>query len=477
MERDEMSDGLIYPNGVNGLTGEYLLRPVEPSRVAALAREPAEDPDLARELAQLGEWIQQPTFGLPFNVRPEDVSEVGWAIVFASDETDPVRDALAPLIEHRRSRLGDDRVKVLDHRPGEGWQDWLVRHRTTPGNVDPRRVPYYVLLVGGPARIPFEFQYLLDVEYAVGRLHFDDAGGYKRYVSSLIDYERARGSPREPTAAFFATRHPFDIATQLSADLLVRPLADSFRPGGRFADAVPGYRIDADILAGSATKARLVEVMDGSTGRPAVLFAATHGMGGWPAGHPDQAARHGALLCQDWPGLGQVDPAHYFAADDVTSGARLQGMVAFLFACYGAGTPEVDPFGRQPSQPPVRIADAPFVAALPQRLLAHPEGGALAVIGHIERAWGYSFLSGGEAHLLPFQNAVGRILAGQPVGLAMKDFNEKYAVLSANVSHIVGQLEFGRLIPDTELARLWTERTDAQNYVVLGDPAVALKPA
>jgi hypothetical protein len=472
-----MPNEMIYPNGVNGLTGEYLMRPVAPARLAALAREPAEDPDLARELAQLGGWIQQPTFGLPFNVRPENVSEVGWAIVFASDETDAVREALAPLVEHRRSQLGADRVKVLDHRPCERWQDWLVRHRTTPGSVDPRRVPYYILLVGAPARIPFEFQYLLDVEYAVGRLHFDDAGGYRRYVDSLIDYERARGSPREPTATFFATRHPFDPATQLSADLLVGPLADSFRPGGRFAGAVPGYRADAAVLGGPATKATLAEIIDGSSGRPSMLFAAAHGLGGWPPGHPGQAARHGALLCQDWPGLGLIHPAHYFTAADITTGARVHGLVAFFFACYGAGTPDVDPFNRQPGEPPARIAEAPFVAALPKRLLAHPEGGALAVIGHIERAWGYSFLSGGEAHLLPFQNAVGRILAGHPVGHAMKDFNEKYAALCADVSHLVDPYGYGPPIADIELARLWTERTDAQNYVVLGDPAVALKPA
>src|SRR5215213_9232912 len=32
---------------------------------------------------------------------------------------------------------------------------------------------------------------------------------------------------------------------------------------------------------------------------------------------------------------------------------------------------------------------------------------------------------------------VGRILLGQPVGYAMKDFNEKYAALSANLARIL----------------------------------------
>jgi hypothetical protein len=472
-----MSDDLIYANGINGLTGEYLVRPLESSELAARAKELPEDREVTRELVEVGEEFEQQTYALPFYLRPEIVSEAGWAVVFCSDESEAVRDALAPLIEHRRRAGGQ--VKVLDYRLGEGWSEWLRRHGTAPGNVDPNRVPYYVLLVGSPGRIPFAFQYLLDVEYAVGRLHFDDADGYRQYVASLIDYEEAGAAPRDRAAAFFGTRHPFDRATQLSADLLVRPLAESFQPGGQFAAVAPGYQIHPPVLGEAATKAALAEILAGAgrLGRPALLFSASHGMGGWPPGHPDQQARHGALLCQDWPGLGQMSEAQYLAAADVPTDAQVHGLVACLFACYGAGTPHTDPFRHTPGEAPPIVAEEPFVAALPRRLLAHPQGGALAVIGHIERAWGYSFVSGGQGQLLPFQNAIGRILSGQPVGHAMKDFNEKYAALSANISVILEQNGFGRPIPDTRLARLWTERNDAQNYVVLGDPAATLKVA
>src|SRR5512135_1155605 len=202
-----MPNNLIYTNGVNGLTGEYLVPPLEPSQLAAWATEPPEDPRLARAVEQVWEAINQPTWGVPFDVDPEKVTEAGWAIAFGSDEADAVKNALAPLIEHRRRRAGDDRVKVLDYRPGEQWPEWLHRHGTAPGNIDLRKVPYYVLLVGSPSRIPFSFQYLLDVEYAVGRLHFDDAGGYQQYVSSLVDYEEATAAPYDKTAAFFGTRH------------------------------------------------------------------------------------------------------------------------------------------------------------------------------------------------------------------------------------------------------------------------------
>src|SRR5262249_55474980 len=143
----------------------------------------------------------------------------------------------------------------------------------------------------------------------------------------------------------------------------------------------------------------------GSMGRPALLFSATHGMGGWPPGHPDQGANQGALLCQDWAGVGHVSSAQYFAASDVRADASVHGMVAFFFACFSAGTPELDAFAYRPGQPPPALAPKPFVAALPKQLLSHPRGGALAAIGHVDQAWGYSFMSSTEAQLLPFQNA------------------------------------------------------------------------
>jgi hypothetical protein len=473
-----MSSEKIIANGVNGLTGEYLLPPLDPADVAGRAKEPPEDPVVAEQLRQLHTAMTD-SFGVPFDVDAAKVEQAGWAVVFSTEESDDVKAALEPLIEHRRRRIGDARTKVLAHRPGEGWIDWLARHRTAPGNIKPDQVPYYVLLVGGPNNIPFSFQYLLDTEYAVGRLDFDNAAGYRSYVAGLIDYEETNTTPHDAAATFFGTRHPFDGATQVSADELVGPLIRSFQAGGRFGSAISRYRID-EVLGEPATKARISEILSGSgaSGRPAVFFSASHGMGGWPPGHVDQRLRHGALLCQDWPGIGQIGEAHYFGATDVPADARVHGLIAFFFACFGAGTPKRDAFAHVRGEPPPELAPEAFVSALPKRLMSHAQGGALAVIGHVDQAWGYSFISGGEGQLLPFQNALGRILLGEPVGYAMKDFNEKYAALSANLARILEDVGFGDIqIADTELARVWTERNDAQNYVVLGDPAAALKVA
>jgi hypothetical protein len=57
----------------------------------------------------------------------------------------------------------------------------------------------------------------------------------------------------------------------------------------------------------------------------------------------------------------------------------------------------------------------------------------------------------------------------------MKDLNEKFAALSTNMSDILEQMGRGRVVSAAQLARLWTERNDAQNYVVLGDPVATLK--
>jgi hypothetical protein len=92
-------------------------------------------------------------------------------------------------------------------------------------------VPYYLLLVGGPDAIPFDFQYTLDIDYAVGRLCFDTAEEYHCYADSVVAYETAAAVPNAREVVYWATRHDGpgqdrDPATQLSADWLVTPLAE-----------------------------------------------------------------------------------------------------------------------------------------------------------------------------------------------------------------------------------------------------------
>ncbi len=151
-------------------------------------------------------------------------------------------------------------------------------------------------------------------------------------------------------------------------------------------------------------------------------------------------------------------------------------MICFHFACYGAGTPERDEFLHKPGAPPRVLADRPFVARLPRRLLSHPQGGALAVIGHVERAWGYSIVGAShQPQILPFQNTVGGLLQGWPVGHAVRDFRQRFAALSTALAEALERIGFGAAVVEDDLAALWVQRNDARNYAVLGDPAVRLR--
>ncbi len=475
-------DQQIYLNGIDGVTGQYLVAPMQISQVAALAQGEVKEKNILTWLASVWHKIRTPFMGLPLGVDPTDVAQAGWGIVFLKDEDPAVINALQPLIEHRKRQVNNDKlVKVLEFQAGETWEQWLGRYGVAPGSVEPTKIPYYLLLVGDPGKLSFNFGHLLDVEYGVGRLHFDTPAEYARYAASVIDYENSAAVPNQKEAVFFGPRHAFDQATKMSADYLVNPLVDGI-PAKGTEDAVPGVAAQwgyqaRKIWGGAATKAAFGDLLSTSAGRkiPAFLFTASHGMG-FPKGNPLQKGAQGAILCQDWPGFGSISPNHYFAAGDVPSTAQVHGMVVFHFACYGAGTPDVDQFIHEPGKTPPAIADQPFLAALPKAWLAHPAGGALACIGHVERAWGTSIISPNAGQQIQtFQNAIGRILIGQPLGYALKDFNERYAALSTGLASTLQKAGWGGSVDQDALAMNWIERNDAEGYILIGDPAVKLR--
>ncbi|RKH31826.1 hypothetical protein D7X12_38010, partial [Corallococcus sicarius] len=123
------------------------------------------------------------------------------------------------------------------------------------------------------------------------------------------------------------------------------------------------------------------------------------------------------------------------------------------------------------------LAPAAFVAALPRRLLSHPNGGALAVIGHVERAWGFSIkpLDMAQASPHAFTGTLSRIMAGEPVGHALRDFRDRFsAANNLLLNHLDPNMPNNKLEPRA-LLHQWIERNDARNYVVLGDPAVRIR--
>jgi hypothetical protein len=414
-------------------------------------------------------------------VSPDNLEESGWGIVFHEDMPQSVRDALEPLMALRRTEARS-LFKELDYRKGEQARDWYARHGIAPANIEPARVPYYLLLAGPPELIPFEFQYLLGIDYAVGRLAFDTPAEYERYARSIVAYEGARSVPNAREISYWGTRHLGDPATEMSASLLVDPLANGIAGStGTLQQAIHdevGYARKLR-LGDDATKANLLEALHAPM-PPAILFTASHGMA-LRSGQAGQASTQGALLCQDWPGFGSVRADHFLAASDVPDDANVNGMVALVFACFGAGTPDADQFLKDLSHgadaPP--LAPQPFVAALPRRLLAHPNGSALAVIGHVDRAWGYSIQSPkvSDPQIGTFRNSIGWIATGQRVGHATSSqFGGRFSALSVLLLNAISPTAArAARLTDRELVTRWLERNDAQNYLLLGDPAVRVR--
>ena len=516
----------LFPNGLSP-EGKPLLR-IDAVAASKYAQgkgggEPKEWRDLykaKRTASSVGH------LGTVADVAQGKIEEARWAVVINALEDSALIKAIWPLVAHRMEQMGHQAPAVsfrdgenagpwvnrhtdggkqtlkeswgkippvLLYRPGERVNGWLARppHSVANGPVDPRRgVPFYLLLLGRPGPlaegdetfIPLSFQYELDIFWGVGRLCFTDQlgrhrlGDYTAYAERLVQFER-RGDAAErlrKQIAFFATRHEDDRATIRSADELVGSLATwSQSPAN-----IPQKHGFAHSLsaAGEATRSSLEHLLTGGDDgkAPALLFTATHGLG-LPLSDERLALHQGALVTGDWSGFGNVQREHWFAGEDMAAlagRARLEGTLAFVFACYGAGCPEHDEFIFDEERGRPRIAHFPLIAQLPQQLLVN---GALGVIGHVERAWTYSFSNDqAGAQSQPFEDVLGRLMQGRRVGDATDQFN---VIQSARAHALVEELEnikFGKTVEPLELARLWMARNDARNYAVLGDPAARL---
>lgn len=470
-----MTTNLTF-NGINGATGDYLLPEMSVEDISRIAQGEEFDEPHLNELKHRFHSAGVVHLGVKEGVDPKKLSQSGWGIIFAhadSDKVDQWKEALKPLLDLRRNQAGELYKEYTGqdaYRPGENKNKFLSRHGMGPGPADPKKIPYYLLIVASPESIPYRFQYQLDVQYAVGRIYFDTPEEYANYAQSVVRAEQGEFN-RAKKACFFGVQNSADQATKLSATKLVAPLAQ-WMEGDK-----PDWTVET-LLQDDANKAGLSRIFTADNG-PALLFTASHGMG-FPKDDPRQLPHQGALLCQDWPGplqwMGKPIPEeHYFSGDDVDSNARLGGMINFHFACYGAGTPQNDDFAHRAFQERIDIAPHAFLARLPQKLLGHPKGGSLAVIGHVERAWGYSFLwERAGAQLAVFESTLKRLTEGHPVGSAVEYFNERYAELSAMLTDELEEIKFGMEPNDLELAGMWTANNDARSYVVIGDPAVKL---
>jgi hypothetical protein len=439
-------------------------------------------------LQALRDWLSQlPNMGWELGVvpwiDPRNLQQTGWGVIFpqyvAQEHVTRIKEALAPLLCHRLIQvdlaplgLNQDELytKSLDdlltlrndkdfhprwqelfqiyagtggYRPNDTARVFLNRegrHADPAKPVNPHEggVPYYLLLVGSPEEISFEFQYGLDVQFAVGRIDFgDDYAAYRRYAENVVSTERGTATPSS-NVTFFAVHNAGDVATELSRDYLAGPLQCTLVKHKHRYTVPWNFALIQD---DDANKARLLTLLRGPE-RPALLFTTSHGLEfdyQNPVHRARQEPEQGAIVCSDWPesGTTEVKPEHYLCGRDVREADALdvRGMIAFFFACYGAGTPRYDEYYKQ------------------------------------------RYKTRGESiaqHVAVFESALDRLLKGYPLGEAMDFFNIRYIALSSEIATAL-EPSFGPHSTDArQLVELWTTTNDARGYIIVGDPAVRL---
>jgi hypothetical protein len=439
-------------------------------------RPPFQPPDpttVALDSKQVQErGAPQKHLGIIPTLDPKKITDTGWGVLFASDADPAIKVALDPLLKLREQQVANPAYfKIFDGAqgvlPDQTAISWLANMGVGLATVDPDNgIPYHLLIVGSPTRISFEFQYTLDLQWSVGRLDFDTTAEFAAYAKAVVDYETAAEVRQGKKVVMWMPANG-DLATNLLCNDVGLP----------FLQKPIGMKQGFDLTAFIATRATKPTLSDIFTGKaldngppPALLFTGSHGLEVGPADPTDQRERQGALVTQEWQPGKPVGNDACFAAADLSADADLRGMIHVIFACFGGGCPEADnyPTSGTPVKPLMSHA---VVGRLPQRLLAK---GALAVVGHIDRAWSFSFQTGsGLPQNQLLRSILEGIMLGFPVGYAMDVENLQWGTYAALLGIALGPVPGGP--PPAALANLVIARDDARNYALFGDPAVRLR--
>lgn len=405
---------------------------------------------------------------------PGDPQQAGWTYLINADDPDceQIIEIITPLARHR-GMVDPTQPLLYSDDVAEHWFEWLHDEYLSL-ELDKGQVPQYVLIIGGPERVPFRLQSILDISAKVGRLAFDALDELQQYVDKLIRIETAASPLVSPEVLLFAPDGGPADATYFSREYMVKPIV-------RHINEQFGFRTRS-FMGEEATRTNLEEALH--TGSPALVYTASHGLGA--LNKPDEVQRrfNGALVCQHGNPLQRQD---LFAAEDVVSSQPLlEGAVFFQFACFGYGTPAQSDYTHWLKNVPQQYTQADFVAALPKKLLAHPRG-PIAFVGHLDTAWLHAFADVESPHILdcwhpriqPFVHSVSQLLHRQPLGLAMEKMNERYSVTCALISDTYDRLRRGRFHwnaqKEQRFLNSWITRSDAQNYMIFGDPAARLR--
>ena len=460
-----MAERTLAFNGIDAATGKPLPSPGSLEEFADWVPRTPLSPRSEREFGWLLEEYgkEDPLRGTIYKdefhqVDIHDLASAGYAVVLSPRlaKNQDVVEKLKPLLDLRKAQA-KSLFKLLVYKEGQSTFDFLDDLKVEPGPADPRKLPYYILLVGGPEEIPFDFQYELDVMYAVGRICFDTLKEYEQYAKSV---EAAEGGDRPPRRVTLFGASMDDVTERTARDLTLE-LGKALEAHG------DGWSVRS--WAGAEADKPLLERLLGGERSPAIVVASGHGLV-FPPGDPNQRSMQGSILCAG----GSAGKDVYLAAKDLEGGGGLTGSMVCLFACYSAGTPEFSSFPESSLGLPRRVAPAPFVSALAQKSLVRPGGGALAFLGHIDRMWTMAFSWSDRSQIQAYVSTFRQAMDGFRIGAATEFINARYVTFAVQNSQLSQSSQKRKNVDRDRLVRMLQAENDARNFVLFGDPAVRL---
>jgi hypothetical protein len=467
---------------------------------SAETQRPVLDTGLAAETAwnapkpeRLPRRIEVPSLEQP-DAAPNDLSAQRWGVIAPEgDEGDALLHALEPLIRHREREQGAPvrRYRVpanMDADASVRWRDEVYRAEDVPQEERPK----YLLLLGDPYQVSLELQHVLAHGAFVGRLHFahpsgaPDLASHAAYGEKVLAFEKGATVGQAPDVLLY-TAPDGSAATEWGHRLLMEPCREELEKRWRTKRPGMGLHVLSRERAGTEELLRVA-----GEARAGVMLSLAHGLGaparGWGSVE-EQRALQGALA---------LAPGQVLSGDLLRDTPFLPGGMWFCLACFGAATPSKSMFhawlsmlAQQGAQgTPLETVlkslpkpgERPFLAALPQAALANPKG-PLAVIGHSDLAWMFSFIdteARARSRASRMLSVLDVLAKGSRAGVALdalmhfyRDVNDS---LMADYQARQDALVYER--PDPVEPRRhgyrWMLRNDLRGYLLLGDPAVRL---